>query len=101
MRNVRAPPHWCRALHRPPLPTLSSNGYAIRSQAIAQALTVAGHSVTVATLPGLPWDCDGFNDPSFASHQRLHGIPVLHARSPSQLQLQPAAYRQACVAIYR
>lgn len=82
-------------------PTFSSNGYATRSQAIANALTAAGHPVTVATRPGLPWDRDGFNNPGFASHQQLHGIPVLHARSPSQLQLKPEAYRQACLGVYR
>lgn len=81
-------------------PTFSSNGYAIRSQAIAQSLTAAGHRVIVATRPGLPWDRDGFDNPSFASHQLLQGISVLHSRSPSQLQLEPAAYRRECMGLY-
>ena len=82
-------------------PSFSSNGYAIRSQAIAQALVAAGQPVIVATRPGLPWDRHGFSDSGFASRQQLGGIPLLHARSPSELHLKPEAYRQACAGVVR
>lgn len=38
----------------------SSNGYAARTHAMAQALTAAGHEVIVFTRPGRPWDIEGF-----------------------------------------
>jgi glycosyltransferase involved in cell wall biosynthesis len=38
----------------------SSNGYAVRTHAMARALTEAGHEVIVFTRPGRPWDIEGF-----------------------------------------
>jgi glycosyltransferase involved in cell wall biosynthesis len=38
----------------------SSNGYAVRSHAIARALSAAGHEVIVFSRPGRPWDIEGF-----------------------------------------
>jgi glycosyltransferase involved in cell wall biosynthesis len=82
-------------------PTFSSNGYAIRSKAVAQALSAAGVSVVVAIRPGLPWDRRGFSSFLFASQQNHNGITVLHAREPSQLQLSEADYCDASQAVYR
>lgn len=39
----------------------SSNGYAVRTHAVARALTEAGHEVIVFTRPGRPWDIEGFD----------------------------------------
>lgn len=38
----------------------SSNGYALRGDAVARALLRAGHEVIVFSRPGRPWDIDGF-----------------------------------------
>ncbi|MFV0490830.1 MAG: glycosyltransferase [Pseudorhodobacter sp.] len=57
----------------------SSNGYAIRSLAIARALREAGHEVIVFTRPGRPWDIGGFeaSGPVPLDHH-LEGIRHIH-----------------------
>jgi len=81
--------------------TFSSNGYAIRSQAIAQALQATGQSVLVATRPGLPWDRHRYNVVNFPTRQNHNGIEVLHTPEPSQLQLSEADYCRASICLYR
>lgn len=39
----------------------SSNGYAVRTHAVARALVRRGHDVLVFNRPGRPWDIEGFD----------------------------------------
>ena len=53
----------------------SSNGYAVRSHAVACALAELGHDVMVISKPGRPWSIEGF-DPArtIPLDQRIDGV---------------------------
>lgn len=53
----------------------SSNGYAVRTHAIATSLAQAGHEVIVFTRPGRPWDIEGFpNQTPVMLDQHIDGV---------------------------
>lgn len=53
----------------------SSNGYAVRTDAVARALADAGHEVIVFTRPGRPWDIEGFPaETEVPLDQRIDGL---------------------------
>ncbi|MEQ6250925.1 glycosyltransferase [Sulfitobacter sp. HNIBRBA3233] len=56
----------------------SSNGYAVRSHAVATALSELGHEVVVINRPGRPWSIEGF-DPArtIPTDQRIDGVRYL------------------------
>ncbi|NEX46603.1 glycosyltransferase [Rhodobacter sp. ETT8] len=53
----------------------SSNGYAVRTHAMARALAAAGREVIVFTRPGRPWDIEGFSSSTQVDiERRIDGI---------------------------
>lgn len=61
---------------------LCSDGYAVRSQAISEALSEAGHEVIVFTRPGLFWDTVKGSEKSPPIEQRVGGIRHIHLPAP-------------------
>jgi len=77
----------------------SSNGYAVRSHAVACALAELGHDVIVISKPGRPWSIEGF-DPARAIplDQRIDGVryiflPMGEAGMSLRAQLRAAEQR--------
>ena len=64
----------------------SSNGYAIRTHAVASALVELGHDVIVVIRPGRPWNIEGF-DPmrGIPLDQRIDGVRYIF----TPLKVQP------------
>lgn len=62
----------------------TSDGYAVRSHAVARALGEAGHEVIVINRPGRPWDIEGFSpEGPVPVEQVIDGVryifpPLLH-----------------------
>ena len=68
----------------------SSNGYAVRSHAIARALTAAGHEVILFTRPGRPWDIEGFPaDQAVDLERRIDGIRYVSLPMPPMPGARP------------
>ena len=79
----------------------SSNGYAVRTHAIAVGLAQGGVKVIVASRPGLPWDQPGFNDSGFASSHTIEGVRYIHTRAPSERDNAPDQYFAQSVDVYK
>ncbi len=62
----------------------SSNGYAVRTHGVAQALVEAGVDVIAVTRPGSPWDRPGFDEDGFKLEHRIDGVRYVHLREPSK-----------------
>ena len=70
----------------------SSNGYAVRTDAVARALRDAGHEVIVFTRPGRPWDIEGFPaDTEVPLDHRIDGIRHIHLPMPPMPGATPTA----------
>lgn len=82
----------------------SSNGYAVRTDAVARALAAAGHEVIVMTRPGRPWDIEGFGPgPGVVLDQTIDGIrhiclplpPLPGAKAVAQLRARADVLTEA------
>ncbi|MFN3825415.1 MAG: glycosyltransferase [Pseudorhodobacter sp.] len=74
----------------------SSNGYAVRTHAIARALTGAGHEVIVFTRPGRPWDIEGFAPTGPVEiDRRIDGVRHVCLPMPPMPGARPAARLRA------
>lgn len=70
----------------------SSNGYAVRTDAVARALSEAGHEVIVFTRPGRPWDIEGFPaDTNVPLDHRIDGLRHIHLPMPPMPGAKPIA----------
>lgn len=70
----------------------SSNGYAVRTDAVARALSAAGHEVIVFTRPGRPWDIEGFPaDTDVPLDHRIDGLRHIHLPMPPMPGARPSA----------
>lgn len=75
----------------------SSNGYAVRTQGVAQALVEYGYSVVAITRPGRPWDLPGFDDANFESFHEIEGVRYIHIKEPSITNKSQEEYLTQCV----
>jgi hypothetical protein len=70
----------------------SSNGYAVRTHGVANALARSGVDVIAASRPGTAWDQRGFVDEQLAIENRIDGVRYVHLPRPSQLGLAVTDY---------
>jgi glycosyltransferase involved in cell wall biosynthesis len=70
----------------------SSNGYAVRTDAVARALSEAGHEVIVFTRPGRPWDIEGFHaNAEVPLDRRIDGLRHICLPMPPMPGARPIA----------
>lgn len=70
----------------------SSNGYAVRTDAVARALSEAGHEVIVFTRPGRPWDIEGFpEDAEVPLDRKIDGLRHICLPMPPMPGARPIA----------
>lgn len=63
----------------------SSNGYAVRTHAVAKALGARGHEVIVFNRPGRPWDIEGFSSrTTVQAEQIIDGVRYVFLPSETQ-----------------
>ena len=73
----------------------SSNGYAVRTHGIANALVQLGHSVIVMNRPGAPGDISGFEEANQPDNQWIDGVLYLFKPEPSRRTLKSEAWLEA------
>lgn len=78
----------------------SSNGYAVRTHAVARALVDQGLEVIVASRPGLPWDRKEVSGEYFTVEHQIDGVRYLHTPKPSQVGLTPEEYVAQSAEVY-
>ncbi len=78
----------------------STNGYAVRSHAIATALQREGFSVYAVSRPGAPWDHPGFSDRHFSPAHQIDGVRYLHIRAPSEREGRFEDYLQRSAKVF-
>ena len=71
-------------------PSYAGNGYAIRTQGIARALTEADLEVIGLVRPGRPWSLAP--DAAVPVEQRVDGVRYIHSRHPADRDSDPAAF---------
>lgn len=70
----------------------TSDGYAVRTHAVARALGAAGHEVIVINRPGRPWDIEGFApEGPVPAEQQIDGVRYVFPPLPAL----PGANRRA------
>lgn len=75
----------------------ASNGYAIRTQGIAQALNQHGFETLCFVRPGRPWELENEAD-VIAPETLVNGVRYIHsAFSPTNVPANAAVHLEACV----
>lgn len=80
----------------------SSDGYAVRTHAVAQSFMAMGYQVSVLSRLGRLWSRTGFAEPHVAAEQHIHGVRYLFLAEPAQPKgLAYSDWKPLAVSAYR